>query len=415
MTTSVRALLGVCVGLVLAGAAALAPTPALAQNKILIGDISSMSGPLALGGVPGRQGAVMAVEEINKAGGILGQQIELITRDDKSQPEEASKHFRELAAQGAQIIIGSTGSGTSAAMTALARELKIPFFTMIGYSRFLSEEAGHRYFFRLITNDRVLGAGIAEALAKQPHTKYCTIGYDYAYGRDITKVVMARLKELKPEVEVMSGCEFWVPLGTTDFTPNLTAILSKRPQAVMFGGLVAAGAPAFVRQGTAFGLFKSAIGVHPSIGMVINSAGFTNKADIPEGIFTGTDYLYPPLDTPASKAIYEAYRKRWNQLPAEQSVNAHTTLRFIKKALEKAGKIDREAMIDAAKGLSIDHPIMGEITVREFDHQANTGWWMGYLTWDETHKRAGMRNATLLKAEPFLPSKAEIEKLRTKK
>jgi branched-chain amino acid transport system substrate-binding protein len=357
----------------------------------------------------------MAVEEINKAGGILGRQIQLLARDDKSQPEEASKHFRELAAQGTVLIIGSTGSGTSAAMTALARELKLPFFTIVGYSRFLSEEAGHRYFFRLITNDRVFGNGIAEAMAKQPHTRYCTIGNDYAYGRDITKVVMTRLKELKPEVELLSGCEFWVPLGTTDFTPNLTAIIARKPQAIMFGGLVAASAPAFVKQGKAFGLFKNTVGVHPSIGMPVNNAGLTTKDDIPEGIFTGTDYLYPPLDTPASKAIYEAYRKRWNQLPTEQSVHAHTHLRFLKKAFEKAGKIDREALIDAAKGMSIDHPILGEITVREFDHQSNAGWWMGYLTWDETHKRAGMRDATLLKADPYLPSKDEIEKLRTKK
>ncbi|MSQ18210.1 MAG: hypothetical protein EXR39_01305 [Betaproteobacteria bacterium] len=388
---------------------------AVAQNPIIIGDISSMSGPLALAGVPGRQGMIMAVEEINKAGGILGRPIELLVRDDKSQPEEASKHFRELAAQGAQIILGSTGSGTSAAMSSLARELKIPFFTMVGYTRMLTEEAGHRYFFRLITNDRVFGNGMAETLSKLPHTRYCTIGNDYAYGRDITKVVMTRLKELKPDVEVLSGCEFWVPLGTTDFTPNMTAILSRRPQAVLFGGLVAASAPAFVKQGKVFGLFKTAMGVHPSIGMPINNAGFTSKDDIPDGIFTGTDYLYPPLDTPASKAIYDSYRKRWNQLPTEQSVHAHTNLRFIVKAFQKAGKIDREAMIDAAKGLSIDHPILGEITVREFDHQSNAGWWMGFLTWDETHKRAGMRDATLLKAEPYLPNKAEIERLRTKK
>ncbi len=388
---------------------------ASAQNPIIIGDISSMSGPLALGGVPGRQGTIMAMEEINKAGGMLGRPIQFVFRDDKSQPEEAGKAFRELAAQGVTLITGTSGSATTAAMNALSRELKVPFFTTLGYSRFLTEEAGHRYFFRLITNDRVFGNVVAEALAKQPHTKYCTIANDFAYGRDITKVVMTRLKELKPSVEVLPGCEFWVPLGSTDFTPNLTAILSRRPEAMMFGGLVAASAPAFVKQGKAFGLFKNTVGVHPSIGMPINNAGFTNKDDIPEGIFTGTDYLYPPLDTPASKAFHEAYKKRWNMLPMEESASAHTTLRFIAKAMQKAGKVDREAMIDAAAGLSIDHPILGEITVRGIDNQSNAGWWMGYLTWDETNKRAGMRDATYVKGDPYLPSKEEIEKLRAGK
>ncbi len=233
---------------VLCGWLALIPV-AWPQSPIIIGDVSSMSGPLAQGGVPGRQGTIMAMEEINKAGGVLGRPLQFVVRDDKSQPEEAGKVFRELAAQQVTLITGTTGSATTAAMNSLSRELKMPFFTTLGYSRFLTEEAGHRYFFRLITNDRVFGNIVAEALAKQPHTKYCTIANDFAYGRSITNAVMTRLKELKPTVEVLSGCEYWLPLGSTDFTPNLTAILSKRPQAVMFGGLVAASAPAFVKQG----------------------------------------------------------------------------------------------------------------------------------------------------------------------
>ncbi len=396
--------------------ACLASIPlARAADPILIGDVSSMSGPLAVGGVPGRQGGIMAVEEINRKGGVLGRPLQLVTRDDKSQPEEAGKVFRELAAQGVLLVMGTSGSATTAAMNSLARELKLPFFTVLGYSRFLTEEAGHRYFFRLITNDRVFGNAVAEAMAKQPQTKYCTIANDFAFGRDITRVLMTRLKELKPGAEVLSGCEFWVPLGTTDFTPNLTAILARRPQAVMFGGLVAASAPAFVKQGKAFGLFKDTVGVHPSLGMPVNNAGLTSKDDVPEGIFTGTDYVYPPVPTPASRAFYDAYRKRWNQLPTEQAANAHTTLRFIVKAIEKAGKADREAFITAAEGLGIDHPILGDIAVRPFDHQSTAGWWMGYLTWDETHKRAGIRDAKYLKGDSYLPGKEEIEKLRSQK
>jgi branched-chain amino acid transport system substrate-binding protein len=357
----------------------------------------------------------MALEEINQKGGVLGRPLQFVTRDDKTQPEEAGKAFRELASQGVLLTMGTSGSATSAAMNSLARELKIPFFTMMGYSRFLTEEAGHRYFFRLITNDRVFGQTVAEALAKQPQTKYCTVGNDFAYGRDITNVLMTELKKAKPGVEVLPGCEFWVPLGTTDFTPNITAILARKPQAVMFGGLVGASSPAFVKQAKAFGVFANALGVHPSLGMPVNNSGLTSKDDVPEGIFTGTDYVYPPVPTPASRAFFDAYRKRWNQLPTEMSANAYTTLRFIAKALQKAGKVDREAFIEAAEGLSIDHPVLGEINVRPFDHQSTAGWWMGYLAWDETHKRAGMRDVTLMKGEPFLPPKAEIDRLRAKK
>ncbi|MBI5909523.1 MAG: ABC transporter substrate-binding protein [Betaproteobacteria bacterium] len=402
----VNVLLAICVGLVSLSAAR-------AAEPILIGEISNMSGPLAVGGVPGRQGAILAVEEINQKGGVLGRPLQLVMRDDKTQPEEAGKAFRELAAQGVLLAMGTTGSATTAAMSSLARELKLPFFTMMGYSRFLIEEAGHRYFFRLITNDRVFTYAAAEALVKQPQTKYCTIASDFAYGRDFTKVFMTRLKEVKPDVEVLSGCEFWVPLGTTDLTPNLTAILARRPQAVLFGGLVGATSTAFVKQAKAFGVFANALGVHPTLGMQVNNSGLGGKEDVPEGIFTGADFLYPP--TAASRAFLDAYRKRWNQLPTEQSANAYTTARFIAKAIEKAAKVDREAFIDAAEGLSIDHPGLGEITLRPFDHQSTAGWWMGYLAWDETNKRVGMRDAKYLKGDAYLPSKEEIEKIRSRK
>jgi len=102
-------LLAICVGLVSLSAAR-------AADPILIGEISSMSGPLAVGGVPGRQGAIMAVEEINQKGGVLGRPLQLVMRDDKTQPEEAGKAFRELAAQGVLLAMGTTGSATTAAM-----------------------------------------------------------------------------------------------------------------------------------------------------------------------------------------------------------------------------------------------------------------------------------------------------------
>jgi len=386
-----------------------------AQDPILLGDISSMSGPVAVGGVPGRQGAILAVEEINQRGGVLGRPLKLLVRDDKSLPEEGAKAFRELVAEGALVVIGTAPSHVSAAINPLARELKVPFFTLLGYSRFLTEEVGHRYFFRLITNDRVLGHVMAEHLAKQRHTKYCTIANDFAYGRDITQVVMTRLKALKPQVEVISGCEFWVPLGTTDFTPTITAILAKKPQAVMFGGVVAVSAPAFVKQAKGFGLFNAALGVHPSIGMGVNSAGLTRKDDIPEGILTGSDYPYPPVDNPANKAFFEAFRKRWNKLPFEMSANAYINVKLIVQAIRKVGKVDREALIDVLEGMSIEHPTLGTITVRAFDHQSTAGWWMGHLIWDDTYKRAGMKDVWYQRGDPYLPGKGEIEKLRTKK
>ena len=389
-------------------------TPAIAQEPIPIGVISSLSGPMALLGTGGHQGAIMATEEINQKGGVLGRPLKLLMRDDKSSTEEGAKAFRELAAEGVAVVVGNVISSVAASINPHARELKVPFFSVIGFARFLTEEAGHRYFFRLVTNDRVYGYPVAEFMAKQAPNKYCTIANDFAFGREITRQVMTRLKELKPAAHVLPGCEFWAPIGTADFTPQITVILAKRPDALMFGGVVGTSAPAFIKQAKSFGLFTNIQGVHTALGYPVNTAGLA-RADVPEGIFTGGDYPYPPLNTPLNKTFFEAYRKRWNQLPLSEPVNSYTTVRFVAQALQKAGRVDREAFVEAAERMSIEHPSLGVITVRPFDHQANAGWWMGYLTWDESNNRAGMRDTWYVKPEAYLPSQEEIQRLRSQK
>jgi len=57
---------------------------------------------------------------------------------------------------------------------------------------------------------------------------------------------------------------------------------------------------------------------------------------------------------------------------------------------------------------------MGTLTVRPFDHQSNAGVWVGYLSWAKKYDRAGMEDITYVPGDKYLPSKEEIEKLRSK-
>jgi branched-chain amino acid transport system substrate-binding protein len=385
-----------------------------AAEPLKIGVISSRSGVFAIFGISGERGALLAQEEINAAGGVLGRQIEITATDSKSKPEEASRLFRELVAQGAVVVLGTIASGETQAVSTLALEHKVPFFTGLGYSRFLTEEAGHRYFFRLISNSRAYYGPMVDRLLKEGKKRYCTINNDFAFGRDLNESVMGDLKKGNPQVEVIAGCEFWVPLGTTDFSTYLTAILSKRPEIVMFGGLVGPSGRAFVAQANQFGLFQRVIGAHPAMGWPANAVGLREQ-DIPKRtIITGGDYPYPLPKAEASQRFYAAYKKRWNEEPVSEGAHAYATIMFMKKAFEKAGKVDREAFIEAAKGLSVVHPSLGEITVRPFDNQSNAGVWVGYLSWSKEHNRPGMEDVTYIPGDKYLPSEAEVTKLRKK-
>ena len=293
----------------------------------------------------------------------------------------------------------------------LSLELKTPYVISMGYTSAFTEKLSHRYFFSTITSDRVFAYAIAENMANQSATRYCTIGNDFVYGRSITAEVMGRLKELKPSVQIIPGCEFWVPPGNLDFTPQITAILGQKPDALMFGGLVDISGVAFVKQAKAFGLFSKMLGVHPSLGMPTNNRGL-QKGDVPEGILTGSDYPYPPVDTKMDQAFFKAYKDRWHELPDEVSANAYTAIYLIAKAIEKAGKADREALVDALPGMSIMHPVMGDIVIRPMDHQSTSGWWLGYLTWDDKDNVVGLRDIKYMPGTAYLPTEEELRKIR---
>lgn len=388
---------------------------AVAAESVKIGVISAKSGPFAIWGTSGENGAVLAADEINAKGGILGRKIELIRADSKSKPQEASRLFREMVAGGAEVVVGTIASGEAQAVSTLAREDKVPFFTTLGYARFLTEEEGHRYFFRLISNSRAYYGPMVDHLLQKGYTRYCTINNDYAFGRGLNQDVMTELKQKNPKVEVIDGCEFWVPLGSTDFTTYLTAILSKHPQIVMFGGLVGPSVRAFMAQANQFGLFKSIAGAHPALGWPANNIGLRKQDIPPHTIITGTDYPYPPVKNKMNLNFLDAYMKRWHEVPMSEGAHTYTALYFIKEAFEKAGKIDREAFVNAAEGLSYEDPALGKLTVRPFDHQSNAGVWVGYLGWSEEQNRPGMEDITYVPGDKYLPTKEQVEKLRSKK
>lgn len=379
-------------------------------EPIVLGELVSQSGPFAMF-ANGHKGAQLAVEQINATDGVLGRPLELLTHDDKSNPAEGTKLFRELASKNVLAIIGNSSSSVVFAANPMSLELKMPYVISMGYSHAFTEKLSHRYFFSTITSDRVFAYALAENLSKQPATRYCTVGNDFVYGRSITAAVMGRLKILKPTVQVIPGCEFWVPMGQLDFTPQITAIMGQKPDALMFGGVVGVSSDAFVKQAKAFRLFSKMLGAHPSLGMPTNNRGL-QKGDVPEGILTGSDYPYPPVDTKISQAFFTAYKERWNELPYEISANAYASIYLIAKTIEKAGKVDREALVDAMPGMNFTHPVMGEVSIRAMDHQSTSGWWLGYLAWDEKNNVVGLRDMKYMLGTTYLPTQEELRKIR---
>src|SRR5438876_2448993 len=230
-----------------------AAAPCAAQAPIRIGEINSFSGIGAPFTGPYRQAIEMAVEEVNARGGVLGRKGEVLFRDEKGQPAEAVKHAQELvASEKVSLISGTFLSNVGLAVSDWAKQNRTLFIAAEPLTEAITWAKGHDHVFRVRPNTYEQGRMLAEKAGKLKYVKLATIGPNYEYGKRAWETFRDRLKELKPDVQVVG--EHWPTLGKLEAGPFVTAILNQNPDA-LYVSLFGSDWIAFVREAKKRGLF----------------------------------------------------------------------------------------------------------------------------------------------------------------
>lgn len=133
-------------------------------EPVRIGFVGGLSGRIADLGISGRDGALLAVEERNRAGGVLGRPLELVVRSDEQDADTARRVVRELAGLGAVAVVGHMTSSMSVATLPLADELRIPFVSPTTTTTDL--EGRDDYFLRVTATTREYTARMARHLRR---------------------------------------------------------------------------------------------------------------------------------------------------------------------------------------------------------------------------------------------------------
>ena len=167
---------------------------AMAQETVKIGWLSSLTGPLSSAAIAENQGVVFAVEEINKAGGILGRKVELLTRDTAGDPVKAVNLAQQLVfADKAQFVIGPVNSGEALATVPSLSRAGVPNI-VIGSLDELTNPAKYPLAFRTInTNTQWIAAANAYAVDVLKRRKVAIIGDTSGYGTSSAKTAAALL------------------------------------------------------------------------------------------------------------------------------------------------------------------------------------------------------------------------------
>jgi branched-chain amino acid transport system substrate-binding protein len=395
----VRALRATLAGL--AVAAAFAATPAAAQ--IRIGELNSYkSQPAFL--EPYRKGWELALEEINASGGLLGQKVEVISRDDNANPGDAVRVAEELVSrERAVVVFGTFLSNIGLAVTDFAKQRKVLFVAAEPLTDKVTWENGNRYTFRLRPNTYMQSAMLVPEAAKLKKKRWAIVYPNYEYGQSAAATFKTLLKAAQPDVEFVA--EQATPLGRIDAGAVAQALIDAKPDAI-FNVTFGADLARFVREGQTRGLFKD----RPVVSLLSGEPEYLDplRDEAPEGwIVTG--YPWYSIKTPEHDKFLTAYQRKWKEYPRLGSIVGYSTMMSIAAGIKKAGSTDTEKMIAAMRGLQVDSPL-GKFTYRAIDHQATMGAYVGVTTVNQG--RGVMKDFRYIDGAAVLPSDAEVRKLR---
>src|SRR5690606_16966424 len=139
---------------------------ALAADPILIGLNYPRTGHYREEGLAQMRGSLLAIEEINAKGGLLGRPLQLITRDTASRPEKAARNVDSMVKEGAVMLFGSVSSAVAVAAAERAKQNNTLYFSTIGYANDVTTEKGHRYIFRESTSATMTARALGKYLSE---------------------------------------------------------------------------------------------------------------------------------------------------------------------------------------------------------------------------------------------------------
>lgn len=394
---TVTAVLAVC------GALVGSMNTAHAQDSIRIGDINSYT-RLAAFTEPYRKGIELAVEEINAAGGVLGQPLEFIFKDDQGEPGEAIKVAEELISREEVVMLsGTILSNVSLALASYAERNEQVFLVTQSMADAIVWEKGNDYTYRLTASTYMQAAMLAQEAAKSDAVRFATIAPNYAYGKDAVRAFQEQLLALRPDVEFVT--EQWPALFKIDAGAEVQAIERANPDAiynVTFGTDMAK----FVREGTARRLFEG----REVYGLLSGQPEYLEplKDEAPVG-WIATGYPYQDFGGEPSGVFVDAYIARWNENPVTGSMVGYVSAKAIAAAIEDAGDTSPGALQTAFSDLMLEAP-SGPIQFRSQDNQSTLGAYVGTIALVDGV--GVLTDWTYFDGADYLPSDDVVEQLR---
>ena len=265
-----------------------APSPAAAADEpFVIGTMDALTGVAESYGNPLHRAKLLAVEEINAAGGIDGRELKLVVEDSKCAAQDAITAYNKLTdVDGVRIILGTTCSGSMLGAAPLAEKEGVVLLSASATSPDIAT-AGD-YIFRTAINDLRLGIDIGNTLWVDGARKIATITESTDYAEGARRTAVEQFKQLGGSVAVEESYSSDV----IDFRSQLTKLLDEEPNALLVAAQGEASGGTIVKQARELGydgpIYSETVPVSPEALRIAGDAATGLKAIVPNPDLTST-------------------------------------------------------------------------------------------------------------------------------
>lgn len=309
------------------------------RDTIKVGEYASLTGKEAGFGQTSHHGVVLAIEEINAAGGVLGKQLELVFEDNQTKPGESATAAKKLLSREKVVaLIGEVSSGRSLEAAPIAQAAKIPMIAPAATNAKVTQVGN--YIFRVCFIDPFQGTVMAKFAKDDLKAKKVAIlsSVSNAYSLGLAKY----FKETFVPAGGVVAAEKNFSEGDKDFRAQLTAVKAANVDAVFVPGYYTESA-LIVRQARELGLkmpFFGGDGWEDE--QLLNIGG-----EALNGCFYSTHFS--PENTDAAVAKFVAkYKGRWNgEVPGAFSALGYDAVYVLADAIKRAGTTDGPKLRDA--------------------------------------------------------------------
>jgi branched-chain amino acid transport system substrate-binding protein len=324
------------------------------SGPIVVGYYGDLTGRTSNFGQSTKNGALMAVDEINKAGGINGRQIQILSEDDEGRPEKAATVVTKLIDQDRVIaLVGEVASGNTLAAAPKAQAAKVPMISPSSTNPAVTQVGD--YIFRVCFIDPFQGEVMAKFAANTLKAKKAAIMLDFnsPYSRGLTEFFESSFTKLGGQVVTKQS----YTQGDRDYKGQLTSIRSLNPDVIYVPGYYGE-VGVIAKQAKQLGITQPLLGGDGWDAPQLWELG----GDALNGDFISNHYSVED-PSPAIQKFVGDFKSRYNITPDALAALGYDAMRVLADAIKRAGTTEGAKLRDAIAATKDFPGVTGVISI----------------------------------------------------